>query len=88
VTPALTLYTRPGCHLCDDMKATIQRVAQALRQPIAIEEIDISADPELERRYGEEIPVLLVGGRKAAKYRITDGELTRILRAGQAGWAG
>ena len=84
---ALILYTRPGCHLCDDMKATIQRVARASPDPIAIEEIDISSDPELERRYGEEIPVLFVEGRKAAKYRITEGELTRILvsRAGRAG---
>jgi glutaredoxin len=78
---ALTLYTRPGCHLCDDMKATIQRVVRASPDPIAIEEIDISSDPELERRYGEEIPVLLVEGKKAAKYRITEGELTRILRS-------
>ena len=84
---ALTLYTRPGCHLCDDMKATIQRVVRASPDPIAIEEIDISSDPELERRYGEEIPVLLVEGRKAAKYRITEGELTRILRS-RAGSAG
>jgi glutaredoxin len=84
---ALTLYTRPGCHLCDDMKATIQRVARASPDPIAIEEIDISSDPELERRYGEEIPVLLVEGRKAAKYCVTESELTRILvsRAGRAG---
>jgi glutaredoxin len=77
----LTVYTRPGCHLCDAMKAIIQRVARASPDSIAIEEIDISSDPELERRYGEEIPVLLVDGRKAAKYRITDGELTRILRS-------
>jgi len=84
---ALTIYTRPGCHLCDDMKATIQRVARTSPDPIAIEEIDISSNPELERRYGEEIPVLLVEGRKAAKYRITEGELTRILRS-RAGSAG
>jgi len=63
------------------MKATIQRVARTSPDPIAIEEIDISSDPELERRYGEEIPVLLVEGRKAAKYRISEGELTRILRS-------
>ena len=85
---ALTLYTRPGCHLCDDMKATIQRVARTSPDPIAIEEIDISSNPELERRYGEEIPVLLVEGRKAAKYRITEGELTQILNARAGGAAG
>jgi glutaredoxin len=81
---ALIIYTRPGCHLCDEMKATLHRVARASPEPVAIEEIDISADPELERQYGQEIPVLFVQGKKAAKYRITETELTRILvsRAG------
>ncbi len=45
----------------------------------AVEEIDISTDPDLEARYGLEIPVLLVDGKKAAKYRVTEGELTRML---------
>jgi len=80
---ALTIYTRPGCHLCDDMKAVIKRVAQASPQPVTLEEIDISSDPELERRYGEEIPVLLLANRKIAKYRIADRDLTRMLRGGQ-----
>lgn len=83
---ALTLYSRPGCHLCDDMKTVVARVildmggpfAQPAR-PIALEEVDISKDPELERRYGLEIPVLLVNGKKAAKYRVTEGELRRLL---------
>ena len=52
---------------------------------IAVEEIDISTDPELEARYGLEIPVLLVDGKKAAKYRMTEGELTRMLRDRTAG---
>ena len=80
----LTLYSRPGCHLCDDMKAVVQRVAQSI--PLKLDEIDISADPELETRYGLEIPVLMVDGRKAAKYRIAEGELRRLL-AGRAGSA-
>ena len=79
---ALTLYTRPGCHLCDDMKAVIARVAQSV--PLALEEIDISRDADLESRYGLEIPVLLVEGKKAAKYRITEGELKKMLE-GRAG---
>jgi thiol-disulfide isomerase/thioredoxin len=78
---ALTLYSRPGCHLCDEMKAVIQRAARAVEASITVEEIDISTDPELEARYGLEIPVLLVDGRKAAKYRVTEGELTRLLAA-------
>jgi glutaredoxin len=75
----LTIYSRPGCHLCDEMKAVIQRVTRSLTAQIDLEEVDISNDPELEARYGLEIPVLLVNGRKAAKYRIAEGELRRLL---------
>ena len=81
---ALTLYSRPGCHLCDDMKGVVNRVVQRTATPVTIEEIDISTDGELERRYGLEIPVLLVDGRKAAKYRITEADLSRLL-ASRAG---
>ena len=88
---ALTIYSRPGCHLCDDMKAVVDHVAKGLArahaEPIAIDEIDISTDPDLEARYGLEIPVLLVNGRKVAKYRISEEELVRVL-AGRAGEAG
>jgi hypothetical protein len=63
------------------MKAVVQRVVHANKAPIAVEEIDISTSGDLEARYGLEIPVLLVDGRKAAKYRVTDGELTRLLAA-------
>jgi len=76
VTP-LTIYSRPGCHLCDEMKATVARVARTI--PLALEDIDISTDPALEARYGVEIPVLMVDGKKAAKYRVTEDELLRIL---------
>lgn len=75
---ALTLYSRPGCHLCDEMKATVDRVARSVAS--SVEVIDISTDAELEARYGLEIPVLLVNGTKAAKYRVTEEELTRILK--------
>jgi thiol-disulfide isomerase/thioredoxin len=75
----LTLYSRPGCHLCDEMKTVVQRVVRANKAPIAVEEVDISSSRDLEARYGLEIPVLLVDGRKVAKYRVTDGELMRIL---------
>jgi hypothetical protein len=74
---ALTLYSRPGCHLCDDMRAVIARVARTM--PVTLEDVDISTDAELEARYGPEIPVLLVDGMKAAKYRVTEQQLTRIL---------
>jgi thiol-disulfide isomerase/thioredoxin len=76
---ALTLYSRPGCHLCDEMKDVVRRVAQSV--PLQLEEIDISTSRELEDRYGLEIPVLLVEGKKAAKYRIGEEELRRVLAA-------
>jgi hypothetical protein len=61
------------------MKAVIHRVARSV--PITFEIVDISGDPPLEARYGLEIPVLLVDGKKAAKYRVSEEELTRILKA-------
>jgi glutaredoxin len=78
----LTLYSRPGCHLCDDMKAVIARVRASSLTPMTLEEIDISTDAELEARYGTEIPVLLLNGRKVAKYRVSEAELRRIVGAG------
>ena len=86
----LTIYSRPGCHLCDEMKAIVERVARSAPGPLAIEEIDISTDRDLEARYGVEIPVLLMDGRKIAKYRVTEEELTRMLnaKAGEAREAG
>ncbi|HEX2446059.1 MAG TPA: glutaredoxin family protein [Vicinamibacterales bacterium] len=75
----LTLYSRPGCHLCEEMKAVIETVAAG--QTIDLHEVDISGDPELERRYGLEIPVLEIDGKKIAKYRIDEKTLTRAIRA-------
>jgi thiol-disulfide isomerase/thioredoxin len=81
---ALTIYSRPGCHLCDDMKAVVERVALALIPQATIDVIDISSDPDLESRYGVEIPVLLVNGKKAAKYRVTEEGLRRVLETAMA----
>ena len=76
---ALTIYSRPGCHLCDEMKAVVDRVVSTFGQTATIEAIDISDNAELEARYGLEIPVLLVNGTKAAKYRVTEEQLRRML---------
>ncbi len=73
----LTLYSRPDCCLCEEMKAVLVQVRQGI--PFDLEEIDISTDHELETRFGQEIPVLFVNGRKAFKYRLTAGELRRRL---------
>ena len=73
----LTLYTRPGCHLCDEMKAVVQPVARELG--CGVDEIDITGDATLEARFAEEIPVLFIDGRKAFKYRLTERELRKQL---------
>ena len=75
----LTLYTKPGCHLCDEMKAVIARVGHHV--PIALEEIDISTNEDLTRRYGTDIPVLLIDDRPGAKHRIGDDDLLRRICA-------
>jgi len=61
------------------MKTVVRQVVRSVAAPVTIEEIDISTDPDLEARYGVEIPVLMVDGKKAAKYRVTEEELKRLL---------
>ena len=73
----LTLYSRPGCCLCEDMKTVLTQVRRDI--PFNLEEINISTDPELETRFGQEIPVLFVNGRKAFKYRVSERELRQKL---------
>ena len=79
MTAHLTLYTRAGCCLCDEMKAAIRAVAEKI--PIELEEIDVDASAEWAERYGAEVPVLFVNGRKAFKYRVAMKDLERRLRA-------
>jgi glutaredoxin len=74
----LTIYSRPGCHLCEMMKAVVERVR--VEHPFELTEVDISGDPDLERRYGTEIPVLEVDGKKVAKYRLDEDVLRRTLK--------
>lgn len=74
----LTLYSRAECCLCDEMKAVIARVAGKV--PLELCEIDVDGSPELQARYGTEVPVLFIDGRKAFKYRVSAGELEKSLR--------
>jgi glutaredoxin len=74
----LTIYSKPGCHLCEEMKATVALVLKD-RPALVVEEIDISLDPSLMASYEAEIPVLMIDGKKAAKYRISEQELRQRL---------
>ena len=58
-TPTLTLYSRPGCHLCDDARAALERVRA--RATFSLREIDITTDDVLHSRYLERIPVVALG---------------------------
>ena len=55
----LTLLSRAYCHLCDDMRAAVAPLA--LQHRIGVVELDVDADAALEARYGERVPVLLLG---------------------------
>jgi glutaredoxin len=72
------LYTRPGCHLCEEAKAQIS--AAACADEYILEEVNIADDPALTERYGWEIPVVEINGIKAFKYRLTAAEFKSKLR--------
>lgn len=63
------LYTRPGCHLCDDAKQAMQDADCA--KEYTLQEINIESDPELLRRYQYDIPVITVDGIEAFRHRLT-----------------
>jgi glutaredoxin len=72
------LYTRPGCHLCEE--AHREMLAADCADLFELEEINIDEDPALKELYGWEIPVVTINGHKAFKYRLTAEEFRRKLR--------
>jgi hypothetical protein len=86
--PDLVLYTRPGCHLCDETRALVQglledRAAHG-RRTAAIRELDITTNAEWERAYFDRIPVVELGGRRL-DLAISPGALRRFLDDGLDG---
>jgi glutaredoxin len=74
----VTIYSRPGCHLCDEAK---QQIAPLLKEFDArLTEINIDEDPELRARYDYDVPVIFLGARKAAKHRVDPVQFRRQLR--------
>ncbi len=74
----ITLLSRPGCHLCDDARAVISRVAGQLS--MAWEERDITKSPDDLLAYGEQIPVTLIDGVQHDFWRVDEGRLRAALR--------
>jgi glutaredoxin len=71
----IEIYSRPGCHLCDEAKQVIDRVGR--RVPFNVSVINIDNDPALEKLYGEQIPVVFINGNKAFKYHVDEAELEK-----------
>jgi predicted thioredoxin/glutaredoxin len=75
----LTVVHRQDCDLCDEMVAELQALGHRIRlPPVAI--LDVDSDPELVRRYGLNVPVLLLDGTVVCKHRLDAEELKRLLR--------
>jgi glutaredoxin len=73
----LELYTRPGCHLGNDLRAICERLAGEI--VFEFTEVNIETDPALQARFEREIPVLFVDGRRVVRFRTSERELRRIL---------
>jgi len=72
-----TLYTRPGCHLCEEAKAVVEPLLAEFGAELC--EVNIEGDAVLTERYGWDIPVVFVGSRKAAKHRVEREQFRRQL---------
>jgi glutaredoxin len=79
----VTLYTRPGCHLCEEAKAAI---APLLREfGASLQEVNIDEDAALRERYGNDVPVIYIGAHKAAKHRVDLAQFRRQLEQARQG---
>ena len=71
------LYSRPGCHLCEEAKQVLIPLLEEFGLTLC--EINVDTDKKLTARYGEELPVVLLDGRKVAKYRVEAKSFRRLL---------
>ncbi len=82
MTPKVTIYSRPACCLCDEVKQQLEELRNRAR--FELEQINIDEDEELRRLYNEQVPVVMINGRKAFKYRVDSKEFLRKLAAAEA----
>jgi glutaredoxin len=71
VSARLILYSRPGCHLCDDARVVLERIGEPF------DEIDIETDDDLHRRYLERIPVITLDGQELYDFFVDEQDLRR-----------
>lgn len=81
--PQVTLYTRAGCHLCEQAEATLRDAQEHVRFGLSL--VDVDSDPELTRRYGVRVPVVAVDGVEHFELEVPPGQLLQVLteRAGR-----
>ena len=77
MTSRVRLYSRPGCHLCDDARAVVERVCADLGT--SYDEVDITTSPDLMTAYADQIPVTFVDGRQHDFWRVDEARLRRAL---------
>jgi glutaredoxin len=77
VSARVTLYTRPGCHLCHEARLVVERVCADLGEEY--DEVDVTGDPALLERFTEEIPVTFVDGRQHDFWRVDEQRLRAAL---------
>jgi glutaredoxin len=75
--PVVTLFGKPGCHLCDEARHLVRRVCDG--RAVELREIDVTLDPTLNREYGERIPVLALNGEELFEYFVDEGVLVERL---------
>ncbi len=80
--PVLTLLYREGCGLCDEMLSELEELGRRVALP-AVEQVEVDSDPELARRHGLHIPVLLLDGTVVSRTWLDAEELIRLLRPGR-----
>ena len=73
----VTLYGRPGCHLCDEARESLRRVQT--RAPFTLQEVDITTDDALHTRYLERIPVIALGGEDLFDYEVDEEALLELI---------
>ena len=75
----VVVYSRKDCHLCDVVKNTLMQVQD--EADFHWREVDIDTDPELRRKFTDEVPVVFIAGRKAFKYHMKVSDFLRVLAA-------
>ena len=76
-TPRVTVYSRPGCHLCEDALAVVAKVCADLGETYDVVNIDV--DATLAERFGEEVPVTFVDGKQHDFWRVSEDRLRAAL---------